>query len=203
MAVRGKSGGQVPCTENQNNQGKISTEITEETNKNCYDAVEDDERYKAIHWCKDIGIAEHPDWYPGLTPDTNLMDIQANSAERGKAECLIPCPTKDTDKRPIPRKRVDQTSDKQLQRSKEQELANMEAGHLRDLKSTFEKLLGRLTEPPRPEEERVRKQVGDLEDLKSISEKPLGRLTVPPRLEVVQAIKAREEERVRKQTGHR
>ena len=39
-----------------------------------------DHCYKAMEWSREVGIIKHPDWYPNLTTEAPMRDIQ----DRGK-----------------------------------------------------------------------------------------------------------------------
>ncbi|CAK0851532.1 unnamed protein product [Prorocentrum cordatum] len=51
--------------------------------------------YRLIVSAKYDAIVKHPEWYPGLTPNSSFREFQAHFHHKGKASCLAPCSTTD------------------------------------------------------------------------------------------------------------
>jgi len=59
----------------------------------CQDARPGDLCYQATAWLHDTGLASHPAWYPSLSPDSTMQEVQSVLHTLGKAECPRPCRT--------------------------------------------------------------------------------------------------------------
>jgi len=44
-----------------------------------------------VKWAKDVGIFQHPEWYPDLTPDSPVEDFQAHLHSISHGNCPQPC----------------------------------------------------------------------------------------------------------------
>jgi len=58
----------------------------------CQDAVVGDPCWEAARWAKTQGIHAHPEWYPGLTPQSSLFKFQATVHQAANGQCpYAPC----------------------------------------------------------------------------------------------------------------
>jgi len=58
----------------------------------CQDAVVGDPCWEAARWAKTQGIHAHPEWYPGLTPQSSLFNFQASVHKAANGQCpYAPC----------------------------------------------------------------------------------------------------------------
>merc|ERR1719356_1401543 len=57
----------------------------------CRQADEGGECHGAVRWAKDVGIFQHPEWYPDLTPDSPAEDFQAHLHSINHGNCPQPC----------------------------------------------------------------------------------------------------------------
>eukprot|EP00438_Fugacium_kawagutii_P014453 Skav223500 [mRNA] locus=scaffold1160:93056:96571:- [translate_table: standard] len=57
----------------------------------CRDAVDvyEEECMKDVKWIKATGVVQHPDWYPGLTSESPLGDIQTAAMKSGHSNCNL------------------------------------------------------------------------------------------------------------------
>merc|ERR1711920_317879 len=47
--------------------------------------------YTGVMWAMQHGIADHPDWYPSLTPESAFEDFQEVLHGRNQERCAFPC----------------------------------------------------------------------------------------------------------------
>jgi len=59
--------------------------------QSCRQAVEGGECHGAVMWAKDVGIFQHPEWYPDLTPASPIEDFQAHLYSINHGNCPQPC----------------------------------------------------------------------------------------------------------------
>jgi len=57
----------------------------------CRAAVPGDVCYIGVMWAMQHGIADHPDWYPSLTPESPFEDFQEVLHGRNQERCAFPC----------------------------------------------------------------------------------------------------------------
>mmetsp|Transcript_78522 Transcript_78522/g.227912 ORF Transcript_78522/g.227912 Transcript_78522/m.227912 type:complete len:725 (+) Transcript_78522:3-2177(+) len=57
----------------------------------CQTAVKGDSCFKHVLWAKRVGIPGHPDWYHGVTPQSDFEDIQRYFQKSGRGSCGLPC----------------------------------------------------------------------------------------------------------------
>jgi len=57
----------------------------------CHTAVEGEECYNGVTWAMQQGIAEHPEWYPGLSATSSFEDFQSNLHAGGHSNCPASC----------------------------------------------------------------------------------------------------------------
>jgi len=57
----------------------------------CSTTVEGEECYSAVLWAKNYGIAQHPEWYDGLTHHSTFEEFQAKLSSWGRFSCKRPC----------------------------------------------------------------------------------------------------------------
>jgi hypothetical protein len=55
------------------------------------DVDHDDACYKEVDWARTIGIKTHPEWYPGMTSESQLVDWQRILSKNADAKCPQPC----------------------------------------------------------------------------------------------------------------
>jgi len=60
----------------------------------CEDAQLGSMCYHATAWLQAEGLAKHPSWYPSLSGDSTLQDVQSVLYALGKAGCPKPCETR-------------------------------------------------------------------------------------------------------------
>jgi len=64
--------------------------------KDAKDMGDTKECYAAITWAKTTGIYSNPQWYPGLTRRSKLLDFQARLHKKSRSNCPRPCRVKTT-----------------------------------------------------------------------------------------------------------
>lgn len=57
----------------------------------CHTAIPGDVCYDEVMWARNEGMVNHPDWYPGLTPQSTIIDIQELVHSRTPSKCPRPC----------------------------------------------------------------------------------------------------------------
>lgn len=57
----------------------------------CSTSVDGEECYAAVLWAKHYGIAQHPEWYDGLTHHSTFEEFQAILSSWGRFSCKRPC----------------------------------------------------------------------------------------------------------------
>ncbi|CAJ1377704.1 unnamed protein product [Effrenium voratum] len=62
----------------------------------CKDVVPGDACYGEVMWAKKEGIRQHPNWYPGLTPDSTTADFQEIVHSHKPGKCPPPCVSVDS-----------------------------------------------------------------------------------------------------------
>jgi len=58
----------------------------------CHDVVPGEPCYFSVHWAKTVGIFDHPEWYPGLAPDSTLAQFQLVLHKQGAENCTSAAP---------------------------------------------------------------------------------------------------------------
>eukprot|EP00931_Biecheleriopsis_adriatica_P036319 TRINITY_DN20923_c0_g1_i1.p1 TRINITY_DN20923_c0_g1~~TRINITY_DN20923_c0_g1_i1.p1 ORF type:complete len:669 (-),score=102.20 TRINITY_DN20923_c0_g1_i1:64-2070(-) len=59
--------------------------------RSCATATPGSACYNELLWAKQTGIRQHPEWYPGLHPDSSWKDFQKILASKPSTHCSIPC----------------------------------------------------------------------------------------------------------------
>lgn len=59
----------------------------------CHDAVSGDKCMKEIQWALKAGIADHPEWFPGVNHNSSLGDVQHIIWTNSPSKCPRPCGT--------------------------------------------------------------------------------------------------------------
>jgi hypothetical protein len=67
----------------------------------CKDTAEGDLCFASIAWLKEVGLAQHPDWYPSLRTSSSNAAIQAELHRKGKADCRLPCTPHEESETPV------------------------------------------------------------------------------------------------------
>merc|ERR1719188_179636 len=62
--------------------------------RSCQDAEPGGLCYQATAWLHDRGLANHPTWYPSLSPGSTMQEVQSVLYALGKASCPRPCQSK-------------------------------------------------------------------------------------------------------------
>jgi len=57
----------------------------------CRTAVPSDECYSHVVWARDVGIHQHPDWYPEVPPSPTFDHFQQDLWKKGIGDCPRPC----------------------------------------------------------------------------------------------------------------
>jgi len=57
----------------------------------CRLAMEGEECYREVEWAMNLGICYHPEWYPGLTPQSPMVAFQSRLHSIGHGNCSRPC----------------------------------------------------------------------------------------------------------------
>jgi len=92
-----KSGCPKPCFA----KASFQTEQAAEAKFDCKDTAEGDLCYASIVWLKEVGLGQHPDWYPNLKTSSSSAAIQAELHRRGKADCRLPCAPHEDSETPV------------------------------------------------------------------------------------------------------
>jgi len=103
---------------NESSDGDEAAPVAD-TEQPCFDAVVGDHCREALEWSKAVGINKHPDWYPNLTAESSLREVQWSLWLRSKAGCREPCPeptTTTATTTTLPRMNVEDMSVDQLQK---------------------------------------------------------------------------------------
>lgn len=84
----------VPCeiiASTSTNPTADSTTTAQETD--CRTALAGDECYGHVMWAMEVGIYQHPDWYPGLSSSSTFAEFQASmhASGHGYGTCPAPC----------------------------------------------------------------------------------------------------------------
>lgn len=57
----------------------------------CHTTVEGERCFREIMWARKVGMRKHPEWYPNLTVDSPLIDLQKFMYDHFPGRCPIPC----------------------------------------------------------------------------------------------------------------
>lgn len=68
-----------------------ASEQEEEDSTGCHNAQPGDACFREVNWARNVGIREHPEWYPALSASSSFEDFQAFVHSLGKANCSTPC----------------------------------------------------------------------------------------------------------------
>jgi len=68
--------------------GAVECKLQEER---CRTSMPGESCYNQVQWAVQHGIYHHPDWYPGLSPASNLVEFQAHLYQTGRGSCPEPC----------------------------------------------------------------------------------------------------------------
>jgi hypothetical protein len=61
------------------------------SNASCQDAQPGSMCYHATAWLHDKGVVNHPEWYPSLSEESTMSEVQFTLYALGKAFCPMPC----------------------------------------------------------------------------------------------------------------
>ncbi|CAK0850705.1 unnamed protein product [Prorocentrum cordatum] len=67
---------------------------SEARKRGCQDAEPGGLCYQAASWLHDRGLESHPTWFPSLSPDSTMQEVQSVLYTLGKATCPRPCQSK-------------------------------------------------------------------------------------------------------------
>lgn len=66
-------------------------EATTESETRCHTSLPGEFCYGQLIWAREVGMVQHPTWYPGLSPSSSLLEIQQLVHARNSAACPRPC----------------------------------------------------------------------------------------------------------------
>ncbi|CAE7199415.1 Nhlrc2 [Symbiodinium natans] len=80
-----------PCGVPIQESPRKDTQQAQPADTNCHTAQQGEKCWDEVNWAKTQGIFEHPEWYPGLQPDSGLDKFQAAVYKETPDRCPKPC----------------------------------------------------------------------------------------------------------------